>query len=143
MIINLTVSEHAKFAAFSKNDNSLIIRKTPYCSDYYDSLKDVNYEIKEGVLYISGIKISFRHVNDFHHIENLLNNRTILEYEENKHLFDLLENPPVISEIIIHRWWRNNKKIMGYEYKEGDANWFKEKEEVPFNVAVSNFKLIE
>jgi len=130
--------------AFLKDRCELILRNDPaVCSQRDDliSLKDGKYRIEGGVLYIKATRIYFGYLPNYCEKEDVWSPRAIY-WPDEKFLLSL-ENPPEVKEVIIKRWWRNNKKIQAIELSEDDPRWYKAKVEHPFEMAIENFRLNE
>ncbi len=130
--------------ALLKDRCELILRNDPaICSQRDDliSLKDGKYRIEGGVLYIKATRIYFGYLPDYCEKEDVWSPRAIY-WPDEKFLLSL-ENPPEVKEVIIKRWWRNNKKIQAIELSEDDPRWYKAKVEHPFEMAIENFRLNE
>jgi hypothetical protein len=139
--------EFASFAYFV--DNRIYITTKPLeckLESKYVSLKNVQYTIKDSVLYLRGTRLYFQYLPDVSDLIILYSSKICNDtevYTISKDKLDLLENPPEIKEITMHRRLLKNKKIMGYELGENDKRWFKLKLEEPFEIAMSNFLLKE
>lgn len=130
--------------AFLKDIKELILRTIPAFAGQRDdliSLKNGVYRIEEGVLYIKATRIYFGYLPDYCEKEDVWSPRAIY-WPDEKFLLSL-ENPPKVKEVIIKRWWRNNKKIQAIELSEDDPRWYKAKTEHEFEIAISNFVLNE
>jgi len=106
-------------------------------------LKDGTYRIDEGVLYIQATRTFWKSLKaTCHEYEKFFNWKCRRIYLLSEYFLEDLENPPVETEVIIHRWWRNDK-IKALETDAETLNWYKMKKETPFDLAISNFKLFE
>jgi hypothetical protein len=134
----------SKYAAIDKEEHKFFILDRPFeAGPAYICLKDVSYLIKEGVLYIQGTQLFYLYRSQFLERLDLWGLREIY-IVRSEHNYNLLEDPPKLSEIVIHRWWRNNKKFQGIEFmNERVLSWYKLKREEPFEYAMSSFILEE
>jgi hypothetical protein len=140
------MSHGCNYAAIDKRDNQFYVLNKPFKGgeSNFVCLKDTRYMIKEGVLYIQGTQLFYLHYTQFLEKLELWSLRDIY-IVDNEYNYNLLEEPPKISEITIHRWWRNNKKFHGIEVVNGEdfPHWYKLKREEPFEYAMSSFILEE
>lgn len=137
----------ADYAVITRNKTSyeVWIGKSPWCrSPESDdvSLKDVKYDIIEGVLYIKGTQIYYYHFDKICTIILTFGSRLL--FKINSNINANLVEPFVETDIYIKRWWRKNKKVRGVDLTNIDI---KErlllKKEDPREMALSNFKLVE
>ena len=109
------------------------------------SLKDVEYKIYEGVLYVHGTRIHHFHFNHIFDLATVWSEKfvyMIISEEKNSQL----EHPFEVTDVYIKRWWWKPKKIRGIDLTDVNEDyhkWYKRKKEEPFEFAISNFKLIE
>jgi hypothetical protein len=130
--------------AYLADSTRLVLRKEAFpCESRTDiiSLQDGTYKISKGVLYVKATRTTWRYMPDYCCRVDVMSARQIFKLY--KWFIDNVKNPPVEKEVIIHRWWMWNKKIQAVEFSEGDPLWFQDKKEYPFELAVSNFQLIE
>lgn len=115
--------------------------RVPWSEDI--SLKDVEYNIIEGVLYIKGTQIYYYNRPNLLSLIMTWGDRMLWTVHHNNN--DKLVEPFVETDIYIKRWWRNNKKLRGIDTtgKEQPLEWYLSKEENECEVALSNFKLVE
>jgi hypothetical protein len=133
----------AKFATLSNNGVFRIRPEMsrPSVKSEIISLKDVKYDITDGVLYIQGTQVHHNPINKIG--KNITPDsifREVLTFTQEQ--LDSLENPPELTEIIIKRFPRK-KTVMGYEVIYSDIPIFKYKQEDPFYAAISNFQMRE
>lgn len=138
-----------KFASL-KNGKLEILEEPSQASVRSDSisLKDGKYRVIDGVLYIQATRLYYDYVPHFAEQVDVWSGREIYCIDQEQ--LDVLENPPLLKEVIIHRWWRNNKKFLAYEIpfssisqEMRDNKWFKCKMETPFEYAGSKFVVRE
>jgi hypothetical protein len=146
--LNCDLTGNFKFASLT--NGKLRILEEPLQSSVRSdsiSLKDGKYRVIDGVLYIEATRLYYEYVPHFaEKVENWgIRDIYLIDQEQ----LDALENPPTLTEVIIHRWWRNNKKILAYEIpfspaqETTDKKWFKCKLETPFEYAGSKFVVRE
>lgn len=136
----------AKYAVISGME--LTIREEPYYvipnSSWDDSisLKDVEYNIVEGVLYVKGTRIYHYCTSHLLDLINVWGKRCLFKIKHDRN--NRLAEPLKEEDIVIKRWWRENKVVRGIDltYKEVPT-WHLLKEEYPYEIAISNFKLRE
>jgi hypothetical protein len=135
---------NSKYAVLDLTDSEFSILSLPYKSlkgSKHISLIDVFYKIQDGILYIRGTQIYWDNLwNIGTHIE-LWGTRSM--YEIPQETLDLLENPPLVEDLFIKRWWRNNLKVRALLVTEDTPHWYKYKEENLFEIAISGFKILE
>lgn len=109
------------------------------------SLRDVEYKIYEGVLYVHGTRIFHYHFREIFDLATTWSERFVyMIISEKKNLE--LETPFEPTDVYIKRWWWKPKKIRGIDLTnvhDDYYTWYKRKKEEPFEFAISNFKLIE
>jgi len=136
------ILQHAEWAVLWDSDH-LVARKTPYKSNNGVSLKDVNYAIIEGTLYISGKQCYWDRVGDS--ISNWYASLMGV-FETTQEFIDTHEVP----EQLIKKDFK--KKVWFFfsvtyplviDASRHDSFRFKRKEEDDFNFAVNPFKLQE
>lgn len=129
------------FAVFNPK-HELIIRNSAYVTDNSDyiSLKNGEYYIRDGVLYISAFEIFHGHITDYCEKYDLWSPRTI--YLPNEKFLSKIENPPIVKEITIKRWLKKDLKFQGIELFEDDHRWYKFKEEKLIELICSNYVII-
>jgi len=147
--LNCDLSGSFKFASLT--DGKLRILEEPSQASVRSdskSLKDGKYRVIDGVLYIQATRLYYEYVPHFAETIQNWGGREIYCIDQEQ--LDALENPPVLKEVIIHRWWRNNKKFLAYEIpfspisqEMRDKKWFKCKMETPFEYAGSKFVVRE
>jgi hypothetical protein len=130
--------------AYLADNTSLVLRKEAFpCEKRTDliSLQDGIYRISEGVLYVKATRTNWRYISDCCIKVDTWGSRRI--YEPYKWFLENIKNPPMIKTVTIHRWWMWDKKIQAFELEDGDPLWYQENKEYPFEIAISNFQLIE
>lgn len=144
-IINYETAFKSKYGhLFLGEDNNILnILDVPTHDNRGESInyaiKDVEYSIVDGILYIRAKRMEYYYFGQFMEDIDIWSSRSICVIT-NESRNQELELPIVPTEIIIKRWWRKNKKIMGIENPE---RWHKIKEEKEFEVALSNFIVVE
>lgn len=138
----------ANFAFLDKETCEFLILKTPSHNlpwrELEISLKDVQYAIINGVLYIKGIRIYFYNFHNIFEVVTTWGSRLLYTIYEERN--QKLENPFVAEHIHIKRWWWKNKPFKGFDFTNAGLpiyQWFKIKREDPYEIAISSFKLIE
>lgn len=142
-------SSHASYATLS--NGRLVVSRNPIPTNDKICLKDVTYEIIEGVLYIKATEIEYYHISDLARdiFPDLFiaskNHAWVIKdkYKNKKHLF---EEFPEEKEVRIPRLLMRDKVVMAYEISDDNANskvWFKLKKEKSLVRAISDFHLIE
>lgn len=145
--LSMNSQSEAKYAVIVRNKTSNEVwlgdepwHRLPWQEDI--SLKNVEYNIIEGVLYIKGTQIYY------YNFPNILDR--ILTWGDRslwtifKKNNDKLVEPFVETDVYIKRWWWNNKKMRGIDLTDKKVyNWYLSKEENECEVALSNFKLVE
>lgn len=130
--------------AFLKDSKKLVLRDNPFAAEKRSdiiSLENGNYKIENGVLYIKATRTIWRYLPEYCLDLTLWSGRVI--YFPSERFIAAIENPPIIKEIIIKRWWRKNKKIQGVELSESDPTWYKEIQTYDYEIAISDFKVVE
>jgi len=130
--------------AYLADNTRLVLRQEAFpCEKRTDliSLQDGIYRISDGVLYIKATRTNWRYLPDYCCKVDVMSSRKIFKLYN--WFIDNVKNPPISREVIIHRWWMWNKKIQAVEFFDGDSLWFQESKEYPFEIAISNFQLIE
>lgn len=107
------------------------------------SLIDGSYRIDKGVLYIRATRTFWKSLRATCYEYEFSNWKGRRIYFLSEYFLEDLENPPIETEVIIHRWWRGDKKLKAFETDANTLNWYKMKKEHPFEVAISDFKLFE
>lgn len=130
--------------AVLKDRCELIPREDPFACDKRDdiiSLEEGKYRIEDGILFIKAKRVYWKYLPDYCEKIDVWSCRQI--YLPNKSFQENTENPPEVKEVVIKRWWRNNKKIQGIELKPDDPTWYKQKGFTLFEIAIDNFRLNE
>lgn len=106
------------------------------------ALKDITYDIVDGVFYISGTRYFYFSFDDIFKPIYLWGRRSLYTIDETVN--SKLVEPFVEEDLIIHRWWWKNKKIKGIDFTDKEIpSYYLIKFNSPYSVAISNFKLIE
>jgi hypothetical protein len=156
MIISNTLhpavkTDEVEFASIVKHPDGNIVINTlnrAYKCEYNDndkiSLKDVKYAIKDGVLYIEGIRLSFTHIGEYTDFVNYFGDKCIRKVSQDIN-WGVFENPPLVKTVKAKRllFWGYKTFKNCIELNDNDSRWFKLKAEKPFYMAASNFRLYE
>jgi hypothetical protein len=141
-------SHKAKFAFLDKETCEFLILKTPSRNlpwrNLEISLKDVQYAIINGVLYIKGIRIYYYDFDLIFDSVAFWGSRLLYKIHEERN--QKLEHPHIANDIYIKKWWWKNKKLKGFDFTVTGLpkdQWFKIKKEDPYEIALSSFKIIE
>ncbi len=108
------------------------------------SLRDVEYVIIEGSLFIRGTRIFHYHFTQLFDLVTIWGERSVYELKSDERNSEL-ETPFEEMDIYIKKWW-GKKKIRGIDFTgilDEFMGWYKLKKEEPFECAISNFKLLE
>ena len=137
--------QHAGYAVLNEKTGEFRILTSPFKDRKWGdriSLKDVYYTIIEGVLYIKGVRLYYYDFRELFDRVDLWNFTHHL-FTINESINSDLETPIVASDVYIKRWWRNNKKIKGIDLTQQEfdnyPDYFKSKDEIPCEYAISSF----
>lgn len=132
----------AKYAAFNKQYGELILLNDAYKTDDYVSLRDAEYAIIDGILYIRGTQIYWKYTLFWEPISwNHLN-----LYELAKEWVDKLEIPEEsILQNVKLGWWifKKKREFVFDRSKNPNGNWLKYKKEDTFSYCLHPFKIKE
>jgi hypothetical protein len=131
------------YALFDINNGELSIRENIVKTDHFVSLKNVDYAIIDGVLYISGTQLKWFYIpNTWESISYRYNNL----YEITKDFVDNLEIPEesIQRDIRIGKWPFNKKREIVFDKSKNPyGQWLKYKVEYPFEYCLHPFKIRE
>lgn len=143
---------NAKFASlhtYEGNTTVKILDAPCYVSgrgwDNTIALKDVEYNVLDGILYIKGTRIYHYKLGTILEPVTLWSKRQV--WKINHKYNDKLVEPFIETDVVIPKWLIFKKTIKGIDFEKTNLKelkeWYLSKEEFQYEVALSNFTLKE